>query len=102
MTRPTTRYALFMALFVAMFSFVAATARPDPVSQAVHLIATWEGFSPTPYQDQAGCWTIGYGHLLSCGGLEPVMDPVTEEDAEAWLRQTWGHIIDHIVFDLRA
>ena len=31
-------------------------------SALIALVATWEGFSSTSYQDIAGVWTIGYGH----------------------------------------
>lgn len=31
------------------------------------LIEKLEGFSSTPYPDQAGLWTIGYGHLIKPG-----------------------------------
>lgn len=30
----------------------------------VHLIAGFEGYVPTPYEDSAGYCTIGYGHLI--------------------------------------
>ncbi len=41
--------------------------------QGAHLIASFEGFVPTPYNDAANNATIGYGHLLHYG-------PVTEAD----------------------
>lgn len=30
----------------------------------LHLIASFEGYVPTPYEDSAGFCTIGYGHLI--------------------------------------
>ena len=30
-------------------------------------ISRWEGFSAAPYQDVAGHWTVGYGHLIRPG-----------------------------------
>ena len=102
------RWLLLRAAFLGAIAVTGAVStlslRADPVSQATHFIATWEGFSATPYQDQAGCWTVGFGHLLTC---DEDWDPegwgtVTEEDAEAWLRQTVGTILDHVVFDLRG
>lgn len=35
----------------------------------VHLIASFEGFVPTPYNDATGAATIGYGHLLHEGNV---------------------------------
>lgn len=32
-----------------------------------NLIARLEGFRSEPYQDQAGLWTIGFGHLIKPG-----------------------------------
>lgn len=31
------------------------------------LVERFEGWSPTPYKDEAGLWTIGYGHLIKQG-----------------------------------
>lgn len=33
-------------------------------AQGAHLIAAFEGYVPTPYEDSAGYCTIGYGHLI--------------------------------------
>lgn len=33
--------------------------------QGFRRLAELEGYEPRPYQDSAGCWTIGHGHLLS-------------------------------------
>ncbi|HEY4441640.1 MAG TPA: lysozyme [Candidatus Elarobacter sp.] len=41
----------------------------------LHLIAGFEGFVPTPYNDPAGNATIGYGRLLHVG-------PVTDVDRQ--------------------
>ena len=32
-----------------------------------NLIARFEGYRASPYQDQAGLWTIGFGHLIIPG-----------------------------------
>jgi lysozyme len=45
--------------------------------QGLHLIASYEGFVPHPYNDSAGNATIGYGHLLHLGLC-------TAEDYEHW------------------
>ena len=47
--------------------------------QGLHLVAGFEGFVPTPYNDPAGNATVGYGHLLHLG-------PVTAEDRAKWGR----------------
>lgn len=52
------------------------------------LIARFEGYSPTVYQDVAGLWTIGYGHLVKPGEPYHPYGPVTEitlEEAAALL-----------------
>jgi lysozyme len=33
-------------------------------ARGLHLIAGFEGYVPTPYEDSAGYCTIGYGHLI--------------------------------------
>ena len=45
-------------------------------------IATWEGFSPTPYQDVAGVWTIGYGSTRDLSGLRVDANTVAVTEAE--------------------
>lgn len=35
--------------------------------QGLHLIASFEGYVPVPYNDSAGNATIGYGHLIHTG-----------------------------------
>lgn len=41
-------------------------------------------FSPVPYRDPAGFWTIGWGHLIKPG--EQFDEPLTEEQADDLLR----------------
>jgi lysozyme len=53
-------------------------ARMRPINAAgLRLIMSFESFSASPYQDEGGVWTIGYGHT----------PPVTEAEAEQLLRQ---------------
>ena len=94
-------FAAYAALFVWLASlFVSALpARADEVSIAVHFIAAHEGFRPAPYKDQAGNWTIGYGKRLSTPNPETT-GPITEKDAERFLRQRVEeliHAIDHAI-----
>lgn len=63
----------------------------DEVTGALHnLISQFEGFSPTAYQDVAGYWTIGYGHLIQPG--EPyhpygAVTEITREEGQALLER---------------
>jgi lysozyme len=52
-------------------------------SAGLHLIASSEGLRLNAYQDVAGIWTIGYGHI---GGVGPGMT-ITEDEALAFLRE---------------
>lgn len=56
----------------------------------VNLIARMEGFESEAYQDQAGLWTIGYGHKIKPGeNFYPYGDVknITVEDAKKLLAQ---------------
>jgi len=55
-------------------------------SAGLDLIASSEGLRLNAYQDVAGIWTIGYGHI---GGVEPRMT-ITEDQARAFLREDLG------------
>lgn len=39
--------------------------------QGLHLIASFEGYVPTPYNDSARNATVGYGHLIHAGPVTP-------------------------------
>jgi lysozyme len=52
----------------------------------LHLIAGFEGFVPSPYNDSAGNATIGYGHLLHLG-------PVTQADRDKWAHVTSAQLL---------
>lgn len=66
-----------------------------------HFIAGFEGFEPTPYRDQAGYLTIGFGHRIKTGEL---FSSVTEEEAETLLGQDllWAETVvsQHVDVDL--
>jgi lysozyme len=55
-------------------------------SAGLDLIASSEGLRLNAYQDVAGIWTIGYGHI---GGVRPGMS-ITEDQARAFLREDLG------------
>jgi lysozyme len=55
-------------------------------SAGLNLIASSEGLRLDAYQDVAGIWTIGYGHI---GGVESGMT-ITENQARAFLREDLG------------
>ena len=59
------------------------------VSNALQdLIAGFEGYSATVYQDAAGLWTIGYGHLVKPGDPYYPHGPISEisrDEAQALL-----------------
>lgn len=52
-------------------------------AQGLQLITFFEGLSLTPYQDQAGVWTIGYGHTGP--DVTAQSPPITEAQAVALL-----------------
>ena len=51
-------------------------------SQGVEFIQQMEGFSPTPYKDGGGVWTIGYGHVIRPGES---LDTITLEQGKMLL-----------------
>lgn len=60
-------------------------------STAMHLsndglqfIKRWQGLSLEPYQDEAGMWVIGYGHIIN--GADDFDIAITPEIADAQLR----------------
>ena len=60
----------------------------DISDKGVDFIARWEGLELKAYQDVAGVWTIGYGHIASFkdGRFTPT-SVITKEDALALLRE---------------
>ena len=69
------RMALLIIVAVITAYLVARKAAPDQIgmfeesvkNSVDELLAKLEGFSATPYQDEAGLWTIGYGHKIVPG-----------------------------------
>lgn len=52
----------------------------SPSNAVAHFIQQWEKCILTPYKDQAGLWTIGWGHLLPKGYVPKGL--FTQEDAD--------------------
>jgi len=68
--------AAFSVFLLGLLS-MSKTVRTSVASMAADLIAKLEGFSPTPYKDIAGRWTIGYGHLMQPGEPFTAIDHAT-------------------------
>jgi len=52
--------------------------------EGIGLIKKCESLELTPYLDDVGVWTIGYGHTKNVDASTP---PITEKEAEELLRQ---------------
>ena len=55
-----------------------------PGKGAIERIKKWEGFKDAKYQDVAGKWTIGYGHLVRSSES---FNEISETEAEELLRR---------------
>lgn len=76
--------------FLAALSLWNAPAAPcdgdcKVTPAGIALIKHFEGYSPYPYRDAAGHWTIGYGHLMQKGGAYD--EPLVGEAAQKLLEQ---------------
>lgn len=67
---------------------VITQAAGSIMNLASRLVATFEGYKDEPYQDEAGIWTIGYGHVIRAGEIywHPDYNPeglrkITQEQA---------------------
>ena len=63
----------------------------DPYSDAKTLIKRWEGLRLVPYQDPIGLWTVGYGHLMGDGKTKPMMDKITQAEADTLFDDDFHH-----------
>jgi lysozyme len=55
--------------------------------KGIEQIKSFEGFRSMPYQDVAGKWTVGYGHLMIPGDGTVVGSPITMGQATELLRK---------------
>lgn len=70
--------------------------RPDATiitQQLIDIIAGFEGFSPLPYRDAGGLWTIGYGHLIRKG---EVWESLAEDEARELLRHDVMQVVQQV------
>lgn len=65
----------------------------DSIRQLRSLIKADEGWSPTPYQDTEGVWTIGFGTNIS---------RITREEGEALLDLRLKKVMEHDLIALDA
>ncbi len=76
----------------------------DPIQLAWLLVAQWEGFRPTPYLDEAGVLTIGFGRTGP--DVAFVAAPTTKEVEEVWtkkrLQWLWQRINHDVHRDLNV
>jgi lysozyme len=76
-------------VFVVSRTQAGANLISAAVGKAVSLVKRWEGLRLDAYQDVAGFWTIGYGHLIRPGERFHPYGPVkriTEAEAAALLQ----------------
>lgn len=69
---PIIAFALAGALLAYLVARQIAPQKLDELGSAVsntyeNMIARLEGFRSEPYLDQAGLWTVGFGHLIKPG-----------------------------------
>jgi lysozyme len=65
----------------------------DAVDALADFLEQEEGFSPTPYQDQAGVWTNGFGNT---DGVTADTPPVTRDEAVAKLAENMQKFIQQV------
>lgn len=63
--------------------------------EGLRKLEDFESFSPVPYKDIAGWWTIGYGKKLS-RVKPPISLRCTKEEAEQWMKQSLNAIESYL------
>ncbi|KAI0907585.1 lysozyme-like domain-containing protein [Ustulina deusta] len=81
------RLAVTSATLLAATMAQAACNGPAVNQATINLIAEFEGFVPTVYNDAAGNPTVGYGHLCQQAGCSevPYSIPLSEADGKSLL-----------------
>ncbi|HQT66005.1 MAG: hypothetical protein B7Z78_11705 [Rhodospirillales bacterium 20-60-12] len=80
----------------------------EPYETAAALVTSFEGFSATPYQDVAGCWTIGYGSTRDAAGQAVSADtpPISQGQATMFvmrdLQAAFAAVNDNVHVPLTA
>lgn len=75
------------------------------MTRARELIKRWEGKSLNAYQDVAGLWTIGYGHLIKPGErFYPygAVRSITDAEADMLLQQDMAAALDAVDTGVRV
>ena len=70
-------------------------------NKLVKLVKLHEGFSPVPYQDTMGVWTVGYGTNLEARGWSTVRiedliraGGISEAQAQTWLLEDLYKVLE--------
>jgi lysozyme len=86
------RAVVWVGLAALMALLFMGAKKMLPVS-GKNLIKKWEGWSPVPYKDVAGLWTIGYGHLILPGeSFTRITEVQGDALLEADMARTWNGI----------
>lgn len=64
---------------------------------AEQLIKKWEGCELTAYQDSAGIWTVGYGHIK---GVAKDLN-IIQEQANAWLEEELSYFEQGVIAEVQ-
>lgn len=87
---------LVLLLMAVMGLGLFITQNAKASARGVEAVMQWEQFRAEPYQDQAGHWTIGYGHKILPGES---FSWITEAEAENILRNDLA-IAERAIHDL--
>ena len=82
----------FLSLALCLFPTAWAAGRMDYSDDCIEFIKAHEGFADSVYDDGTG-WYIGYGSAVS---REDYPDGLTEEEAEALLREKMDGFADYV------
>jgi len=60
-------YLILFPVLALITGFYILTRKKTMSRNGIELLKKFESFSALPYKDQAGLWTIGWGHLINQG-----------------------------------